>query len=117
MQVEERNVYSCDRIYLGPDDEAVQLLHDNTLVPHWKELANALQLYQHGYPNSDASHVLSIFNVQLTSSVIDLLTSSLEGNQNIRGVSLESNEFVDREGIDFALEIVGDNPNLEQFDW
>ena len=32
-------------------------------------------------------------------------------------MSLESNEFVDREGNDFAVEIVGDNPNLEQFDW
>ena len=50
------------------------LLHDDALLPHWNEFANALQLYQ----NPEAFHRLSICNVQLSSSVIGLLTPALK---------------------------------------
>jgi len=58
----------------GMDDGIPILLHDDALLPHWKELANALQLYQ----NSGFTYKLSIEHVQLTSSVLKLLAPALK---------------------------------------
>ena len=53
------------------------LRHYDELLPHWEELANALQLYQ----NSSGLLSFSICNVQLTPSVIDLLAQALKGKE------------------------------------
>ena len=73
---ELRSGTCSEDICLGGFDEGddTVLLHDDALLPHWQEFANALQLYQ----NPEASHRLSIYNMQLTSSVIDLLTPALK---------------------------------------
>ena len=96
------------------DNDNTVLLHDDILLPHWEELANALQLYH----NSSRLLHLSICHVQLTSSVIALLASALKGKAIFKNFELSNNEFVNvREGIDFAVKLVEDNPNLEQFEW
>ena len=102
---------------IDDDNDETILLHDDILLPHWKEFANALQLYQNsgGLPNF---HIFNICNVQLTSSVIALLTQAVKGKAIFKSFALVRNEFVNvREGIDFAVKLVEDNPNLERFDW
>ena len=100
-------------IYLGGfDDDDILLLHDDALLPHWQDFANALQLY-----NPEASHLLGIFNMQLTSSVMDLLTPALK-DKLMKSFALVNNEFANaREGIKFAIEIIQCNPRLKQFGW
>jgi len=96
------------------DNEDTVLLHDDILLPHWEEIANALQLYH----NSSRLLHLSIRDVQLTSPVMDLLASSLKGKAILKIFDLINNEFDNvREGIEFVAKLVEDNPNLEQFYW
>ena len=50
--------------------------------------------------------------------MIYLLAQALKGKAILKSFALVRNEFVNaREGIDFAVKLVEDNPNLEQFDW
>ena len=58
--------------FVGANDSV--LLHDDALLPHWEEFANALQLYR----NPEASHNCAINNIQLTPSIISLLTPALK---------------------------------------
>ena len=95
----------------GGDDTV--LLHDDALLPHWQEFANALQLYQ----NHEASHNFGICNLQLPSSVMDLLTPALRDKPMI-AFELDKNDFANaREGIAFAVEIMESNQKLTQFGW
>lgn len=82
---------TCDNIELGgvtDEGDDTVLLYDDSLLPHWKEFANALQLSQ----KSEANLHLSIDNIQLTSSVMDLLTSALK-DKPISDFHLGTNEF------------------------
>ena len=95
------------------EDEVTVLRHDDALLPHWQEFANALQLYQ----NSEASHRFFIYDVQLTSSVIDLLTPALK-DRPIVFLGVQDNEFVNpREGVDFAVEFIQSNQLLKRLRW
>ena len=90
------------------------LLHDDLLLPHWKEFAIALQLYH------NSSRLLNFYlrNVELTSSVMDLLASALKRKAIFKYVVFDGNDFVNtHDGIEFAVETVGYNPKLEQFEW
>ena len=90
------------------------LLHDDLLLPHWKEFAIALQLYH------NSSRLLNFYlrNVELTSSVMDLLASALKRKAIFKYVVLDGNDFVNtHDGIEFAVKLIGYNPKLEQFEW
>ena len=91
-------------ILLGNSEDDTVLLHDDILLPHWKEIANALQLYQ----TSD-NFTIENFHLdylQLSSSVISLLTPALKGDKIIN-FYLGNNDFANiREGIEFAVEII-----------
>ena len=92
------------------DDETI-LLHDDILLPHWKEFANALQL------NQNSSRLLSICTVQLTSSVMDLLVPALKGKP-FKIINFNNNELVNvREGIEFAVKSMENSSELERFNW
>ena len=70
---------ACDNIELGgvtDEGDDTVLLYDDSLLPHWREFANALQLRQNSEANRNLH--LSIDNMQLTSSVMDLLTPALK---------------------------------------
>ena len=87
------------------------VLHDDALLPHWKEFANAMQLYQ----KPEAFLGFCIYNVQLSTSVIDLLTPALR-DKPIKGFELGNVEFANaREGIAFAIEFIQSNRKLEEF--
>ena len=60
-------------IFFGDADNETALLYDDLLLPHWEEFANALQLYQEEEPFD-----ISIYNLQLSASVIDLLKPVLK---------------------------------------
>ena len=75
------------------------LLHDDLLLPHWKEFAIALQLYH------NSSRLLNFYlrNVELTSSVMDLLASALKRKAIFKYVVFDGNDFVNtHDGIEFG---------------
>jgi len=93
-------------ICLGRPYSDILLQHDDILLPHWRELANALQLY-----NMDRRS-LRIANLQLTSSVMNLLASALKGKA-INGLTLDNNEFED---IHIVIESINKMGELESFE-
>ena len=97
-------------IFLGNPVSEAALLHDDALLPHWNELANAMQLHQEEKPLK-----LSIANLQLSTSVIDLLKPVLK-NKPIGSNNLQNNSFVNvREGIEFAVEVLESNETMKVF--
>jgi hypothetical protein len=95
------------------DNAAASLLHDDTFLPHWREFANALQLYLH----SKALHCVSFSNMQLDPSVIDLLTPALTWKSICR-FELSCNAFASPDdGCRFAVTIIEKNPRLKEFVW
>ena len=104
-----------DKICLGqesPDNVEIDMLHhDDVLLPHWEEFANALQLH-----NVNISK-LSIANIQLTSQVLDLLAPALKGKA-FTGFLFERNGFANNnEGAKFITECIKQNNELDRFDW
>jgi len=103
----------CAEIILtGNDDEGgFPSPYDNALLPHWREFANAIQMYP------DLLHEFMIQNIQLTPSVIDLLVPVLKGKVDF-ALTLNNNSFTNpREGIEFAVQVIKDNNNMSNFEW
>ena len=96
-------------INFGPD---ALLQHDNLLLPHWRELANALQLYQY----NGSIPELSITNIQLPSAVLDLLAPALKGKL-LTGFVLDNNDFEEDAGVKFATKCIKSNNELHYFNW
>ena len=93
------------RVYLG-SAFSTHLQHDDILLPHWKELANTLQLHELN------DYILLMHNIQLTSEVLDLLAPALKGKAFTR-FSLFNNDFEDtHKGIEFITECVKSNNKL-----
>ena len=98
-------------IILGEGIDIV-LLYDDALIPHWKELINAMQLYQEEEPLE-----ITIYNLQLSASVIDLLLPMLK-HKPVISIELQNNSFVNgREGIGFAVEVMKSNRMMKGFHW
>jgi len=100
---------ALEAIYFGGED---LLQHDDILLPHWKELTNALQIHQY----ADGIPELSITNVQLTSQVLDLLTPALKG-KHLMELILDNNDFEVDKGTKFTTECIKHNNELQHFDW
>ena len=84
---------------------------DDLLLPHWKELANAIQLSP---SNAFESKVFTLQNVQLTSSVTDVLIPAFKGK--LHELFLENNEFVDiHKGAEFIVTCIQSNPQMKEF--
>ena len=97
------------------DDERV-LLHDDVLLPHWNELANALQLYQTLHSSTVISE-LDFYNVQLAPSVLGLLLPALRRNR-VKHFILEKNDFANvHEGIEFVLDVIRGNQKMMGLKW
>ena len=100
-------------ICLGPFGDGTVMLHDDELLKHWRELADALQLYS---VEKSLDH-FSVANVQLTSAVLDMLGHSLR-ETTVRGFSLNNNGFANTtEGVNFAIKFLRHNMSLHTFSW
>jgi len=91
------------------------LRFDYELLPHWKELAIALHLYQ--AINTSTITKVKFSNIELSPYVIALLGPALKGNK-IEDFGLFRNNFADsRKGIEFAVDRIKDNQNMSRFMW
>lgn len=95
------------------------LSYNDVFLPHWEELATALEKHQYYLrclsPLEEENLVkpcLSLVNMELSDTVIDLLSEALKST-HFHTVILDNNNLTDH-GIDFALEYAQNNPILEQ---
>ena len=101
----EKSDISCHCEYFNDSE----LLHDVSLLPHWQEFADAISLQRAG-----VGLRLSLENVQLDQSVLDILGPSLK--MKLKGLSFEKNMFTGSCGIKFATETVRpEQPNVADF--
>jgi len=104
--------YGLSDICLG-DDEYPTVLHADKLLPHWKELIDAIQLRDSFHGSGD----LIICNIQLMSKVMDMLVAASKGNMFERlcldGIDFESGF----DGINFAIQMIQNISSLEMFEW
>ena len=99
-------------ICLGNKD-GMMIFHDDILLPHWNQLADALQLSTY----SDAPITIDISNVELVKGVLLLIEPALS-TKSFKHFCLDSNEFQDgHTGIKFAINVIQNNWKLESFKW
>ena len=98
-------------ISLDSDERVV--FHDAAFLPHWKEFANALQLYQ----ADDSSHELTFLHVELAPPVIDLLLPVLTSKTIFNKLCWDDNYFMNiHEGIELLVKTMNANPWLVDLD-
>jgi len=91
------------------------MLHDDILLPHWKEFAGALQQYKKFNHREDYGiNELRIYNVQLQQEVMDMLAPVLQ-TSSIKGLVLGGN--IESDALLFAANIIKSNPKLRRFVW
>ena len=95
-------------VYFDDESENTILIHDDILLPHWRQLTDALEEYD--YP--DPPEYLYLTNIQIVPEVIDMLTRALAAT-NIKDVSIQSIES----RIDFANKTLQDNLHMRNFRW
>ena len=98
----------------GSNEEAIVgcetlILSDNTLDPHWEQLANAIQL-------SERMTKLTLWNVQLDEHTLQMIESSLR-QKGITTFILDCNQFLGGEGVQFAIDVLKSNRSVEYFCW
>ena len=104
-------------ISLGDNNGGIMLRYDKSLLPHWKEFANALQLYQ-----SQIKGILSISikDIELPWIVTDLLTPALGGNITC-DLSLCNNDISlgmgQRYRTKVAVGAINDNKYMREINW
>lgn len=102
-------------VNLGNGDLDYIVGHHDVLLPHWRELANAIQIYD----SCNGAVVLTIMNVELQPVVLDMLALALKSKE-IKTLELRDNGFDNedsRVGIDFAVEVMKTSPSLKVFEW
>ena len=108
----------------GDDDGCVEIEHSidapipysEEFLPHWKEFADALGQYQYYLkcqPEDDSDTKIQLSGVELSDTVMDLLSEALESTHFNRFV-LEGNHF-GRKGIEFALKHLKSNQIMNEF--
>ena len=91
------------------------ILHDDILLPHWKEVADALKQYQKFNHRKDHGiNLFAIDNVQLQQEVMDMLAPVLQ-TLSIKGLLLGRN--IGSDALSFSEGIMQSNPYLNQFSW
>jgi len=102
-------------IDIGDTDYDSTLEHDDILLSHWKELVNALQLYQTDN-DSDVHYTFSVDKLQLEPVVIDLLAPVMMG-KSFKSLYFDENMMDNRSGIDFVVKCIRSNKGLTGFYW
>ena len=89
------------------------IIHDKLMIPHWKELADAIGLHRgfNGYG------VLTICNTQLHHMVMDMLVTAFKGKR-FEELRLDMNDFGSpHDGITFAIRMTQNISWLQRFLW
>lgn len=110
-------------------------LHDESMLPHWREFAAAIEQYQHtlryipqtslpddleisecdGWEGGSLDCRLSLVRVELPREVRDILTPVLK-NTHFMQLDLSGNNFGE-DGVRFAIQCLESNPMLTNFSW
>ncbi|KAL9181042.1 hypothetical protein ACHAXT_009847 [Thalassiosira profunda] len=86
--------------------------HDDALLPHWQNLADAIDLYGHFIEGGGLS--LAIHGIQLSPQVLSILNRL----KQVTKIDLHRNAFDQpRDGLAFAVSVARNNPNLRSFKW
>mmetsp|Transcript_8302 Transcript_8302/g.19480 ORF Transcript_8302/g.19480 Transcript_8302/m.19480 type:complete len:505 (+) Transcript_8302:100-1614(+) len=80
---------------------------DRVLTPHWKQLANAIQL-------SERFRTLNFYNVQLDEHTLQRIERSVR-QKGIVEFYLDSNQFRGGEGVRFAIDVLKSNRTVDRF--
>ena len=100
---------------MGNSESDIVLLHDNILLPHWEEFADALKCYKLD-PKGYGDQMFSTENVQLHSSVLDMLKEAFDDIQFKTLGFIRS--FVDNnDGLKFLSHHIQINPRLKYIHW
>lgn len=87
------------------------MLHDDILLPHWKEFVDALQQYQKfEYREAYGFQRFAIINVQLHQEVINMLAPAL---QTVKLKNLVLGRNIGSEVVSFMAEIIHHNPYIQ----
>ncbi|EJK63909.1 hypothetical protein THAOC_15406 [Thalassiosira oceanica] len=96
-------------VEVGPRLFDYPMGHHDILLPHWQELANALNL-------SQGSINLTISALHLDQSVMDILTPCMKNK--LEGLNLDGNDYTSSNmGIEFAISTIQSNPMMTSFTW
>ena len=91
------------------------LLHDDILLPHWQEFADALKQYQkYNHREDYGIEGFVISSVQLHQNVISMLAPILH-TVKLNKFALSRN--IGSDLVSFMSDIIQSNPHLEEFDW
>jgi len=91
-------------------DVDVPLTHDDALLPHWSELSDAMQICGEG----DLLR-FTLWGIQLNQSVIEMFSRSLTLKCPI--INLVMNDFMNQDGVNFAVEVMRNNPQMKAFNF
>ena len=98
----------------GNANTNILLLHDNILLPHWKEFADALVQYQKfAHRENHGIERLYIWNVELDREVLDMLTPILS-TTIVKKISFGGYDF-GSEIVSFVANILKVNPCIQGF--
>ena len=111
---------TCEMRY-GKGDGSIDICdptscdYDVAFLPHWKEFASALEEYKYALKclPKETESILELWDVELPKAVLDILANALEST-HFKSLQLGSNYF-GRDGIQFALDYMRNNPVLEDF--
>ena len=81
----------------------------HALYPHWKQLANAIQL-------SERITKLHLGNVQLDQRTLQMIEASVR-QKGITNFILAGNQFLGDEGVRFAISVLKSNRSVAWFGW
>jgi len=100
------------KIELFVDD---YMLHDDIILPLWKEFTDALKQYQKfEYRENHGIKLFTIDDIELHSEVMDMLAPALQ-TSSMEGLLLGGN--VGSDVLSFAEGIIQSNPHLKRFGW
>jgi len=94
-------------------NENTILIHDDILLPHLRQLTDALEEYN--YP--DAPENLYLTNIQIVPEVIDMFTQALAATK-VKNIYINDTDFVQVcDQLNFVTKIMQDNSQMRVFRW
>jgi len=94
-------------------NENTILIHDDILLPHWRQLTDALGEYS----NPDPPENFYLTNIQLVPEVIGMVTRALAATK-FKNIYINDTDFVQVcDQLNFVTKILQDNSRMRVFRW